>query len=38
LFVAREKSDEAEDLDHALYAIRALRNCLRLRTIDPDEA
>jgi len=35
LFVARENSDEAEDLDHALYAIRALRNCLKFGTNGP---
>jgi hypothetical protein len=38
LFVSHDNIDEAEAVDQALYAIRALRTCLKLGTRDPDAA
>jgi hypothetical protein len=33
-----DTSEEAEAVDHALYALRALRSCLQLKTHEPEAA
>jgi hypothetical protein len=35
LFAAHDQSEERDALDDALYALRAMRNCVKLKTTDP---
>ena len=38
LFTAHDQSEERDALDDALYALRAMRSCLKLKTSEVDAA